>query len=89
MKIIRIKKLTIGQTGKFMAAFYGLITIAILPFMLLVAVGSGDFPRWIPLMLLTLIYPILGYIVGILSAFIFNIAAKLSGGLEVHSENHD
>ncbi len=75
----KITRLNILQTGKFCAVFYALLSLIMLPFMLLTKVG--------PAALILIIYPIMGFIGGILMAVFYNLTAKWIGGIEVTLED--
>jgi len=78
----RITRLAILQTGKFLAVLYGFLSLIILPFVL-IGMLFGGAKTIGPVLFMLLLYPILGFIGGILMAAIYNLAAKWVGGLEV------
>jgi hypothetical protein len=80
----RIKRFSILQTGKVLAVLYGFISVILFPIVLIVALFS---PKGsIALIPLVVIYPILGFIGGVLGAAFYNLAARFVGGLEVTLE---
>ena len=81
----RITRLDIMQTGKMLAAFYGLFAIIMLPFML-IAILTKPSPNRFPMLFMLLLYPVMGFIVGILTAGFYNIAAQWVGGIQVSVE---
>jgi len=78
----RITRLTVLQTGKLLAVLYGFISLVILPFMLIAMVFGGA-KAIAPMLVMLVLYPIMGFIGGIIMAAIYNLAAKWVGGLEV------
>ncbi len=80
----RISRLTVLQTGKLLAVLYGFIAVVAFPFMLISIMAS---PRTMfPMLFTLLLYPVMGFIGGILMAVFYNLAAKWVGGLEVTLE---
>lgn len=81
----KISSLNILQTGKFLAVFYGLFTLIIVPIFLLASLGNPQsFAVMIPMLL---IYPMMGFIGGVLMAAFYNLTAKWIGGIEVTVED--
>ncbi len=75
----KITRLSILQTGKFCAVIYALFSPIMVQFMLLAKSG--------PAMFMLLLYPIMGFIGGILMAVFYNLTAKWIGGIEVTLED--
>jgi hypothetical protein len=69
------------QLGIVLALVYGVISLILVPFLLLGAIfghgGVGILVIFIPF-----IYVIIGFIGGVLSAIVYNIVAKWTGGIE-------
>jgi len=86
--IRRIIRLSVVQTGKFLAVFYGLFSLVFLPF-LLVAMLAGGAKAVAPMLGMLLLYPVMGFLGGILMAAVYNRSAKWVGGLEVTVEAVD
>jgi hypothetical protein len=87
-RIRRVKRFDPVQTGKLLAALYFGISLLMVPFLLLFAAvgpkGSGigaGFALVIPFL-----YAAIGFIGGIIAAFVYNLCAKFVGGLEVEIE---
>jgi len=78
----RITRLTVMQAGKLLAVLYSFMSIIMLPFMLIVMLAGGG-KAVAPMLGMVLLYPLMGFIGGILMAAIYNLAAKWVGGLEV------
>ncbi len=97
MKLKRIGVLSAGLT---MAALYGGIALifgAILSVLSLVGAGivaaSGDDMAWLAplfgvgaIVVLPIVYGIFGFLGGILTAFLYNLAAGFTGGIELSLE---
>ena len=81
----RITRLTVVQTGKLLAALYGMLSLVMLPFML-IAMLVGGAKAISPMLFMLLLYPVMGFIGGILMAALYNLASKWTGGLEVTVE---
>ncbi|HUA66817.1 MAG TPA: hypothetical protein VME24_13290 [Alphaproteobacteria bacterium] len=71
------------QLGIVLALLYGLISLILVPFLLLGAMFGphGGFGA-IFVIFIPIIYAAGGFIGGVLSAFLYNIVAKWSGGIE-------
>lgn len=81
----KITRLSVLQTGKFLAIFYALISVIMVPFFLLSSLGN---PEGLAIMVpMLLLYPVMGFIGGILMAAFFNLTAKWAGGIEVTVED--
>jgi len=80
----RITGLAVMQTGKMLAALYGFLSIVILPFMLIGIIAN---PRNFPMLFMLLLYPIMGFIGGIIMAALYNLSAKWIGGFEISVES--
>jgi hypothetical protein len=100
---LKLKRIAPLQAGKMLAAFYGLLSLIMVPFMLtFMALGSfaarshgGAGAPALPLMfgmgigfmvMLPLLYAFLGFIFGILGAFLYNLLAKWIGGFALEFE---
>ena len=81
----RIKRFSILQAGKLLAVLYGFVSVVLLPIFLLVAVFSSK-GGTAPMLTMLILYPILGFVGGILGAALYNLAARFVGGLEVTLE---
>jgi hypothetical protein len=71
------------QLGIVLALVYGIISLIAVPFLLLGAMFGphGGFGA-IFVIFIPIIYAVCGFIGGVLSAFVYNIVAKWSGGIE-------
>lgn len=96
----RIKSITPLQLGKMLAVIYGGMSLIFIPFFLLFGVIASLAPKvqgGPPLpaifgfglgfaILFPLIYAAMGFVLGIIGAFIYNLVAKWIGGIEVEVE---
>jgi hypothetical protein len=80
----RITRFSILKTGIFAAVLYGIFSIILLPFFLIMAIA--DFGKFAPMMFLVFLYPVMGFIGGIIGAAIYNLASRIVGGLEIYLE---
>ena len=86
------------QTGKIRGAFYALISLIIVPFVLLGSLAATAVPEGSDGMaffgigigfalFLPVIYGVLGFILGLIASLIYNLLAKWIGGLEFELED--
>lgn len=83
----RIVRLSVLQTGKLMAVIYGLLSLVMLPFMVIALCAGAQ--SIMPMFIMLILYPIMGFIGGIIMAFLYNISSNFVGGLEVEVESAD
>ena len=74
------------QLGIVLGVLYGIIALIFVPFILIAALfgikgGGGIFAIFIPV-----IYAVVGFIGGVISAFVYNLVAKWTGGVEFTTE---
>ena len=80
----RIVRLGVLQTGKLLAVLYAFVSVITLPFLL---IGLALSPREVvPMLIMVILYPLMGFIGGVLMAALYNVAARWVGGLEVTVE---
>ena len=78
-----LKSIAVLQTGKVLAIIYGFFSVIMIPFLLIVAlVSRGNIGAMIPTILVIVLYPVIGFIGGIIAAALYNLAASLVGGLQ-------
>jgi hypothetical protein len=85
---IQIKRIAPVQAGKISAALYGLLSLIIVPFVILASAFTpkgGHFPIYLALVF-PVIYAGLGFLLGVLCAFIYNVVANWFGGIEISYE---
>ncbi len=92
----RVKRIAPLQLGKMLALLYGIMGLIFCPIFLIMSlvashspspqrVGMMAFGTGFALML-PFLYAAMGFIGGVVSAFIYNIIAKWIGGIEVEVE---
>ena len=84
----RLTRIAPLQAGIFLAIFYGLISLVVVPFVLLGPHSSGGRGPIVPFLLLFLpvLYAAGGFVGGIIVAAIYNLTASWTGGLEFEVE---
>lgn len=100
---LKLKRIAPLQAGKMLAAFYGLLSLVMVPFMLaFMAFGSlaarsqgGANAPALPLMFgmgigfmifLPLLYALMGFVFGVIGAWVYNLLAGWMGGFEFDFE---
>ena len=81
----RIARLSVLQTGKFLAVMCGFLSLIRLPFMLIPMLAGGA-KAVTPMLGMLLLYPIMAFISGIIMAALYNLVARWIGGIEVTVE---
>lgn len=96
---LKLKRIAPLQAGKMLAAFYGLLSLLLIPFMFVAMTfaslasrhAGGSAPAF-PLMFgmgigfmvfLPVLYAVMGFVFGAISAFVYNLLAGWIGGLEL------
>lgn len=94
-----VKRVGVASCGKIVGAIYGGLGLLVgLVFSLLAVFGVPLFgpedPGWAPLVLgvgavvvLPLFYAVMGFVIGIVAAWIFNLASGWTGGLQLEVES--
>jgi len=78
---IELKRMGILQTGKLLAIFYGLFSLILLPFLLVAMTARPDQGgAWFFVLIM---YPLAGFIGGILGAAMYNLTARIAGGMHL------
>ena len=85
----RIIRLSVLQTGKLLAVLYGFFSLVMLPFMIIGLCAGANPIDIIPMFVMLILYPIMGFIGGIIMAALYNLSSKFVGGLEVEVETVD
>ena len=85
---VEVRRLGILRTGVFLAAFYTLVIIIMAPFMLIGFLADAPEARTGILMMLmmVLMYPLIGFVGGIIMAAFYNFVAKIVGGMQMEME---
>ena len=98
--VTRIKRIAPLQFGKVLAVLYGLLSLIIVPFYtMFLALASFAPPQRgggaptimlgfgvIMILILPVFYACMGFIFGVISAFIYNLVASWIGGIEIELE---
>jgi hypothetical protein len=94
--IRRIRRIAPLQLGKIMALTYGIMGLIFCPFFLLMTVFATHLPnnQRVGIMALgtgfalfmPVLYAVMGFVFGVVGAFIYNVIAKWVGGIEVEVE---
>jgi hypothetical protein len=92
----RIKRISPLQLGKMLALLYGIIGLVAIPFLLFMATMSAQLPpeQRGPLMAMgagaalfaPILYAMVGFVIGVIGAVIYNVVAKWVGGIEIELE---
>ena len=84
----RIKRIAPVQLGKMLAVVYALFSVIFIPFMFIsfLAVPDGRGPGLIFCIIFPVLYIVIGFIGGIVGAFIYNLSASWIGGIEIEFE---
>ncbi|MCX6953093.1 MAG: hypothetical protein NTV51_13145, partial [Verrucomicrobia bacterium] len=92
----RVKRIAPFQLGKMAACLYGAMGLLFVPFFLLMTLASAKMPAAQSGMFAAMgvgfalcapvLYAVMGFIGGVLSAAIYNLVAKWIGGIEVEVE---
>ena len=91
-----LKRVAPLSAGKVLALLYGAMGLIFLPIFLIIALVSSNAPnaqRGLPAIMglgfalaAPIIYAVMGFIGGVVSAAIYNLVAKMVGGIEVEVE---
>lgn len=92
----RIKRIAPLQLGKMLAILYGIMGLLFLPFFLIMSAVSTQLPpeQRVGMMAFgvgfavaaPLMYAAMGFVFGVVGAWIYNLVAKWVGGIEVEVE---
>ncbi len=80
-RIVRIAPL---QAGKVSAILYGIVGVVLVPFFMLPSLlGAKEaFPIWVALLFIPF-YAILGFVMTVVMAWLYNVVAGWVGGIEM------
>ena len=96
-KIIKIKKIGVLSLGKISAVLYAIIGLIFGVFMAFVSLAGAAFSQSTTgmfgmvfgvgaIVLLPIFYGVMGFVVGLLTALLYNLIANWIGGLELEIE---
>lgn len=90
MKVI-LKRIAPLQAGKILAVIYGIFSLIFAPFMILGALfgKDGGIAAALLIVPMMLLYVVLGFIGGVVGAWIYNLVGGWVGGLELEFERED
>ena len=80
---VQVRRFGILQAGLLLGALYGFLGLVFIPFMVLIMVLSGDGDEIFMPLLMILLYPVMGFIGGIIGAALYNLAARIVGGIKM------
>jgi hypothetical protein len=94
--IRRIKRIAPLQLGKMMGICYGIMGLLFCPIFLIMSLVATHLPnqQHVGIMafgtgfalLMPVFYAVMGFVLGVVSAFVYNVIAKWIGGVEVEVE---
>ena len=79
----RISHISVLQQGIVCAVLYGLLSLIAVPFIILAALFGHSGPGALFAIFLPIVYAIAGFIAGIITAFVYNLVAGWTGGIEL------
>lgn len=84
MMVVRIKRLSILQTGKLLSVLYGFYSA----FLLLISLVTllVDPKEALPMLLMAILLPLMGFIGGVIVSVVYNLVSQIIGGLEFTME---
>ncbi len=80
---IELRRMGIFQTGKLFAIFYGLFSLILLPFVAVAVAVQPDKAEGGALFFVLILYPALGFLGGLLGAAMYNLTARIAGGMHL------
>lgn len=85
---VQLKRLSILRTGNFVASFYALIMLLMVPMVLIgiVADPTHDTLPIARMIRLLVVYPVTGFVAGCVAAAFYNFITKIIGGLILEME---
>ena len=89
----RIKRVAPWQVGKILGVMYGALGLLFAPFFLLMSVFELAAPSGIPTFIglgmaiaAPIFYGLAGFVTGAISAWLYNVTVRFTGGMEVEIE---
>ena len=76
-----IKRLGILSVGKVCAITYGFLGLLILPFALIAFIANPA--EGVFMIVMALLYAVMGFVFGVIFAALYNLAAKICGGIQL------
>ena len=82
-----IRHIGVLKAGLILAVLYGFISLILV--VIAAAVLLFNPKEALPLLLLAILYPVIGFVGGVLMAALYNLAAMVMGGLEITLESKE
>ena len=82
-RLTNVSPLKLGIT---LAVVCGVLSLLVVPFLLLASIFHGGGIAGVLVIFLPVIYAVLGFIGGVIAAFVYNLVAKWTGGIEFTTE---
>lgn len=92
----RLKSIAPLQLGKILGLLYGLVSLLVIPIFLLVGIGTAigggqgsGAPAGVMIgfaLVAPFLYAAMGFLTGLIGAFVYNLVASWVGGIEVQVE---
>lgn len=82
---VELKRMGVLRTGCILAVCYGIGVLIAVPFMAIAVASDSEGEAWGELFgvfFVLLLYPLLGFIGGIIMAAIYNLVVKITGGMQ-------
>ena len=84
----RIKRISPLQLGKISAAIYGFFSLLFVPFFIIsLFTAKQPGPGILFALFLPILYIVMGFIIDVITAAIYNLCAKWLGGIEIELED--
>ena len=80
---VQVRRFGILRVGLMLGILYGFLALVALPFMVLSMGFSENRVEILMPLLMILLYPVMGFIGGIISAALYNLAARIVGGIKM------
>ncbi len=81
---IQVRRFGILQMGKLLAVLYGLGAVILFPFFLIGLIANPQ--KAFPMLFMIILYPLMGFIGGIIGAALYNMASRIVGGIKMEFE---
>lgn len=87
---VEIRRIGVLRTGVILAALYGFMAIIMVPIMIIaasVAARQGkESPEPFGMLCMLILYPLMGFIFGIIMAALYNLVVKATGGMQMEMD---
>lgn len=84
-KTLEFKNIHPLQAGKVLGLLYAFLSLIFIPFLLIGPVlgGADGLVAVLPMLFMMILYPVMGFIGGVIMAALYNFIASLIGGIRV------